>query len=131
MARIIPLDTFADSRGKLTVIDRVLPFPMLRIFYIYGVDRSERGGHRHHKTRQAAVCLQGSCSIYNNNGSKEETFVLDSPTKCLILEPEDWHTMFDFSKDAILMVIASEPFTKEDYIYEPYANTLRGSERSK
>jgi hypothetical protein len=125
MAELISLATFADARGKLTVIDRVLPFPMVRLFYIYGVDESERGGHRHVKTRQAAICLQGSCKIYNNNGQTEQVFTLDTPTKCLILEPEDWHTMSEFSPDAILMVIASEPFNKEDYIYEPYPDTLR------
>ena len=131
MAEIISLATYADSRGKLTVIDRVLPFPMVRIFYIYGVDESQRGGHRHITTRQAAICIQGSCKIYNNNGEKEEVFVLDTPTRCLILEPEDWHTMFDFSPDAILMVIASEPFNKADYIYEPYPDTLRKPQESK
>jgi len=124
MAELISLDTFADARGKLTVIDRVLPFAMIRIFYIYGVDASERGGHRHVKTRQAAICLQGSCKIYNNNGHKEQVYTMDTPTKCLILEPEDWHTMSEFSSDAILMVIASEPFNKQDYIYEPYKNTI-------
>jgi hypothetical protein len=127
MAELISLTTFADERGKLTVIDRVIPFSMLRIFYIYGVDQSERGGHRHLKTRQAAICLQGSCKIYINNGQTEQVFTLDTPTVCLILEPEDWHTMSEFSSDAILMVIASEPFNKEDYIYEPYPNTLRKS----
>ena len=127
MAELISLATFADSRGKLTVIDRVIPFSLARIFYIYGVDASERGGHRHIKTRQAAICLQGSCKIYNNNGQSEQLFKLDTPTVCLILEPEDWHTMSEFSSDAILMVIASEPYNKEDYIYEPYSNTIRKS----
>jgi hypothetical protein len=38
----------------------------------------------------------------------------------LILNPEDWHTMYDFTKDAILMVFASECFEEADYIFEPY-----------
>lgn len=121
MARLIDLTTFTDSRGNLTVIEKVIPFDIKRIFYIYGVDSSVRGGHRHHKTIQAAVCLQGSCRIYNNNGKKEEYFYLDAPHKCLILDPEDWHTMDQFTSDAILMVLASEYFAKEDYIFEPYS----------
>ncbi|NII29557.1 WxcM-like domain-containing protein [Pseudoflavitalea sp. X16] len=121
MARLIDLTTFTDSRGNLTVIEKVIPFDIKRIFYIYGVDNSARGGHRHHKTIQAAVCLQGSCRIYNNNSKKEEYFYLDAPHKCLILEPEDWHTMDQFTNDAILMVLASEYFAKEDYIFEPYS----------
>jgi len=125
MARLISLKTFTDDRGNLTVLDRVIPFDIVRVYYIYGVDNSERGGHRHHKTRQAAVCIQGSCSIYNNDGANECHYELNSPDKCLVLEPVDWHVMYNFSSDAILMVFASEPFSAEDYIYESYPNSLR------
>lgn len=120
MAKIIDLKTFTDKRGNLTVIEKVIPFDIKRVFYIYGVDDSKRGGHRHHKTIQAAICIKGSCTIYNNNGSKEETFELDQPNKCLIINPEDWHTMYNFTQDAILMVFASEYFEAEDYVYQPY-----------
>ena len=120
MAHIVDLKTFTDARGNLTVIEKVVPFDIKRIFYIYGVDDSTRGGHRHHKTIQAAICIRGHCSIYNNNGEQEETFSLDVPNKCLIIEPRDWHTMNNFSKDAILMVLASEYFDQNDYIFQPY-----------
>lgn len=121
MAHIIDLKTFTDKRGNLTVIEKTIPFDIKRIFYIYGVDDSRRGGHRHHKTLQAAICIKGECKIYNNNGKTEETFELNAPNKCLILEPEDWHAMFEFSPDAILMVLASEFFDEKDYIFEPYS----------
>lgn len=120
MAHLIDLQTFTDKRGNLTVIEKVVPFDIKRIFYIYGVDESKRGGHRHHKTIQAAVCIKGACTIYNNNGNKEEVFVLNKPNKCLLINPVDWHTMYDFSEDAILMVLASEYFDEHDYIFEPY-----------
>ena len=120
MARLISLKTFCDKRGNLTVIEKVIPFDIKRIFYIYGVDDSVRGGHRHHKTVQAAVCLQGSCIVSNNDGEKKEDFVMDSPDKCLILEQKDWHTMHHFTRDAIFMVLASETFDQSDYIFEPY-----------
>ncbi len=125
MAKLISLKTFTDQRGNLTVIDRVLPFSIERVFYIYGVDDSRRGGHRHHITRQAAICIKGNCTIYNNNGKIEETFELNSPDRCLLLEPEDWHVMYNFSPDAILMVFASHPFDASDYIYEPYLSETR------
>jgi dTDP-4-dehydrorhamnose 3,5-epimerase-like enzyme len=120
MAYIIDLKTFTDERGNLTVIEKTIPFDIKRIFYIYGVDNSVRGGHRHHKTIQAAICLRGSCKILNNNGTKRNQFILDQPNKCLILKPEDWHLMDSFSSDAILMVLASEYFDPEDYITDPY-----------
>jgi dTDP-4-dehydrorhamnose 3,5-epimerase-like enzyme len=120
MAKLLDLKTFTDKRGNLTVIEKIVPFDIKRIFYIYGVDDSKRGGHRHHKTIQAAVCLAGHCTIVNNNGIVQESFLLDKPHKCLILNPDDWHEMINFSPDAILMVLASEYFDADDYIYEPY-----------
>lgn len=120
MAALIDLKTFTDEKGNLTVIEKTIPFDIKRIFYIYGVDNSTRGGHRHKNTVQAAICIQGSCRIFNHNGSETAYFHLDSPSKCLILNPEDWHTMDQFSPDAILMVLASTYFDPDDYIYEPY-----------
>lgn len=122
MAHLIDLKTHTDKRGNLTVIENVLPFTIKRVFYIYGVDDSERGGHRHKKTIQAAVCIKGRCRIYNNNGGSEEEFNLNNPAKCLILNPEDWHKMYKFSRNAILMVFASENFDKQDYIFEEYGS---------
>lgn len=120
MAYLLNLKTFIDKRGNLTVIEKVVPFDIKRIFYIYGVDDSVRGGHRHVKTIQAAVCIKGTCTIFNNDSEEKNEFVLDSPDKCLILEPKDWHQMHSFSEDAILMVLASEYFEQSDYIYEKY-----------
>lgn len=122
MAYQLDLRTFTDKRGNLTVIEKVIPFDVKRIFYIYGVDASVRGGHRHKTTVQAAICIQGACHIYNNDGKQEQSFLLDKPNKCLILETQDWHTMDQFTPDAILMVLASEYFDHSDYIFEPYKN---------
>ncbi len=120
MAYIINLTTRSDKRGKLTVIEKEIPFEIKRIFYIYGVDDSVRGGHRHKTTVQAAICLHGSCMVSNNDGEKKEDFILDHPNKCLILETKDWHTMHHFTPDAVLLVLASTSFDAADYIFEPY-----------
>jgi dTDP-4-dehydrorhamnose 3,5-epimerase-like enzyme len=122
MAHLINLKTFTDLRGNLTVIEKVIPFDIKRIFYIYGVDDSKRGGHRHKRTVQAAICIQGSCRILNNDGSNTTEFILEKPHQCLILEPNDWHTMDRFTQNAILMVLASEHYDANDYIFEPYGN---------
>jgi dTDP-4-dehydrorhamnose 3,5-epimerase-like enzyme len=120
MAHIIHLKTFSDTRGNLTVIEKEIPFAIKRIFYIYGVDDSVRGGHRHHTTVQAAICIHGSCIVSNDNNKVQEDFVLDHPEKCLILQPEDYHTMHHFSPDAVLLVLASTVFNADDYIFAPY-----------
>jgi dTDP-4-dehydrorhamnose 3,5-epimerase-like enzyme len=123
MAYLINLVNFKDKRGNLTVLDNteaLLPFKIKRVFYIYGVDESIRGGHRHIQTTQAAICIKGSCVVTNDDGEKNEIFLLDDPSKCLILETKDWHQMREFTPDAILLVFASTYFDESDYIFEPY-----------
>ncbi len=120
MACLINLKSFSDERGSLTVTENQIPFEIRRIFYIYGIDDSVRGGHRHKTTRQAAICLHGSCIVSNNDGHNNEDFLLDHPSKCLLLETDDWHTMHNFTPDAVLLVLASTPFDPTDYIYEAY-----------
>ena len=116
---LITLPTMRDERGHLTVLDKVLPFDICRSFWIYGADGNIRGGHRHHKTRQALVALKGSVTVHMDDGKNKETVILSQPHECLIVEPKDWHTM-DFGPDSILMVFASHSYDKNDYIHDPY-----------
>ena len=83
MAQLINLKTFTDDRGNLTVIEKVIPFDIKRVFCIYGVDDSVRGRHRHKKAIQAAVALQGQCEIHKQSAIKApvERFQLNSPSK--------------------------------------------------
>jgi len=115
MAHIVNLPTFKDNRGSLTVVEKILPFKIKRFYYIYGANL-KRGGHRHKKTIQALISLGGECEIYTHTKGVEKTFLLDTPDKCLILNPEDWHTMDRFSQGAILLVLASEYYDKDDYM---------------
>lgn len=120
MAHLTDLPTFPDPRGSLTVLEKVVPFPIRRIYYIYKAN-SLRGGHRHKNTRQLLVSVSGSCEVFVNNGREKSTFALDSPSKGLVLELEDWHTMDNFTRDCVLLVLASEPYDPDDYIDEPYS----------
>jgi len=115
LAEIIDLETHTDKRGNLTVFEKL--FDIKRVFWLYGCDGSVRGGHRHKKTRQLAVCLRGYCDI----DLYSYTLVLDNPQVGLLIEPEDWHTMI-LSKDCILMVFCSTEFDENDYVFPACAN---------
>ena len=122
MSHILNLNTFEDLRGSLTVIEKKLPFDIKRVFYIYGVNNAIRGNHRHKKTVQAAIAINGSCTIYcqSNNIDKAKEYILNKPTESLIILPDDYHWMTNFSKDCVLLVLASEYYDKNDYIFENY-----------
>ena len=121
MAKTLRLRTFSDARGNLSVVeDYEIPFKIKRLFYIYGVDGSERAGHRHKTTYMALISLKGGFTTYINNGNEIRIVRIDSPGTCLILEPFDWHKLYDFAPDTILLVCASEYFSTDDYIYEEY-----------
>lgn len=116
---ILNLPSFNDSRGSLTVLEKEIPFDIVRIYWIYKADSQLRGGHRHTYTRQALVAINGSISIYMNDGSVSETIVLNHPSQCLIVEPKDWHTM-TFGPGAVLLVMSSHPYDRSEYIETPY-----------
>ncbi len=119
MAYMMDLPTFSDQRACLTVIEKKLPFTVKRVYYIYDI-KTQRGGHRHKKNRQALVCLGGQCEVYVHDGTSEQIFLLNDPRQCLILDTQDWHAMDKFSQGAILLVLASEYYDVHDYIDERY-----------
>ena len=125
MAKLYDLKTFESSKGNLTVFEGIIPGVIQRVFYIYEAGLTARAGHRHHRAWNALICLSGSCHVYSHNGKEETHFQLVSPRQCLVLKPEDWHIMDDFSTDAILLVVSNEPYDKDDYIYEPYTDSRR------
>jgi hypothetical protein len=117
--KILELPSKGDARGVLTVMDAALPFAVMRVFWISGADGQTRGGHRHHKTRQALVAVTGEVSVFMDDGAGKDTVVLDEPGKCLIVEPKDWHTM-TFGTGSVLLVMASHPYERSDYIEAGY-----------
>lgn len=123
MAQLYQLKTFSSSNGNLTVFEDIIPGTIQRVFYIYEAGQAARAGHRHRQAWNALICVSGSCRIYTNNGQEETFFHLSNPKECLVLKPEDWHIMDEFSSDAILLVVSNQPYDKDDYIYTPYPNS--------
>ncbi len=116
MAYMIKLKSFSDGRGRLTPVDRVLPFDIKRLYYICSITESaERGGHSHRLTTEAIFCVNGSFTVVINNGKTREEFYLNDHTQCLIVEPYDWHMIYNFSMGAILMGVSSTNYDHSDY----------------
>lgn len=108
-----------DERGKLTFLEanRDVPFSIKRIYYIYGVGENvARGFHSHKNLEQCLICMHGSVKVKLFDGAEEKTALLDDCSKGLYVGNNIWREMFDFSPDAVLMVLASEYFDESDYI---------------
>jgi hypothetical protein len=50
------------------------------------------------------------------DGHREESIVLDSLAKGLLIGPSLWREMHDFSPDCVLMVFADAEYDEADYI---------------
>ena len=51
-----------------------------------------------------------------DNGKEKKIISLEKPYEGLYVSNKMWREMYDFSPDAVLMVLASEVYKEEDYI---------------
>ena len=119
--RLIDLPKIVDPRGNLTVAEETahVPFHIRRVYWVYDVPGGEsRGGHAHKRLRQLVVALSGSFHVTLDNGRERETILLNHPWQGLIIETGTWRTLDDFSSGAVCLVLASEPYEEDDYIYD-------------
>lgn len=117
--KLISLPILGDARGSLCVIEgeRDTDFPIARVYYIFGTQPGvARGLHAHRTLRQLAVCVRGSCAMMLDDGQTKRTVMLDSPERAVEIGAMIWHEMSDFSDDAVLMVLADQPYDEADYI---------------
>ncbi|MBQ3754695.1 MAG: WxcM-like domain-containing protein [Clostridia bacterium] len=117
--RWIDFQKHGDDRGSLVVAEyeKEIPFLVKRIYYIFGVsDDKRRGFHSHKDLLQVYIAIHGSVKVMLDDGDKQETVLLDNPAQGLYIGHNVWREIFDFSNDAVLLVLASEKFSESDYI---------------
>jgi dTDP-4-dehydrorhamnose 3,5-epimerase-like enzyme len=115
------IDTFNGPLGLLGVLDCInekFGFVVERIYFIKNVPTGKvRGVHAHRKLEQIFLCLNGSFKVKLVNKFGENTFSMQSANKALHIPPWTWRELYDFSEDAICLVLASEKYDESDYIY--------------
>ena len=75
-----------------------------------------RGKHAHKSLEQILVCIHGSCKILLDDGREKKVIPLEKPYEGLYVPNNMWREMYDFSEDAVLMVLASDFYKENDYI---------------
>lgn len=111
--------THGDERGQLVALEekKDIPFKIKRVYYMYDtLPGVTRGYHAHKSLEQILVCIHGSCKILLDDGHEKKVVALEKPYEGLYVSHAVWREMFDFSPDAVLMVLASELYDESDYI---------------
>lgn len=125
--------THGDDNGTLVAIEECkdIPFYVKRVYYMYDTGSNVvRGRHAHKSLQQVLICVHGSCKIKLDDGKETEVISLNRPDEGIYLANNIWREMFEFSSDAVLMVLASDYYFESDYIrnYDEFLEYVKNQE---
>lgn len=118
------------ARGTLQVAEaeKNIPFPIRRTMVISGVQNGEsRGAHGHKKFDQVIVAVRGSFVLGLDDGETKQEIALSDSAVGIRLMPKLWHTMSNFSPDAVILVFCDQYHDEADYIrdYDDFLTYVR------
>jgi dTDP-4-dehydrorhamnose 3,5-epimerase-like enzyme len=119
--KIFELPKILDRRGNLTFIEgnNHVPFEIKRTYWIYDVPGGEiRGGHAFREQQEFIVALSGSFDVVVDDGKEKKVFQLNRSYYGLYIPNGLWRHMENFSTNSLALVLASTPFSKEDYNFD-------------
>jgi serine acetyltransferase/dTDP-4-dehydrorhamnose 3,5-epimerase-like enzyme len=127
--KLVSMPRTEDLRGVLSFgeVGEHLPFVPKRYFLVYDVPTKDvRGEHAHKTLEQLLVCVRGSVSVVVDDGKHRSEVVLDTPERALYIPAGVWGIQYRYTRDAALLVLASDVYKAEDYIrdydeFEQYA----------
>jgi acetyltransferase-like isoleucine patch superfamily enzyme/dTDP-4-dehydrorhamnose 3,5-epimerase-like enzyme len=128
--KLYRLPRVKDMRGDLTFgeLENGMPFLPKRYFFVYDVpSRQVRGEHAHRTLHQFLICVKGSCTVQLDDGQNRSEVQLNTPTLGLHIPPLVWAAQFNYSNDAVLLVLASDVYQAADYMrdYEAYLKEIQ------
>ncbi len=103
--RLIDLPKIVDPRGNLTVAEQMKNVPF-------------DGGHAHRTCQEIVIAVSGSFDVVVSDGKEHQTFHLNHPYQGLYIGTNVWRTLEDFSSGSVCLVLASELFDEDEYIYD-------------
>lgn len=108
-----------DARGNLSFLEELkdVPFEVKRIYWLNDIPEQQvRGGHAHKTGHQVIICTHGSVEVVLESQTEERlSYTLDQPNIGLYIPPMWWGKML-FKDKAMLLGLASDEFSEEDYI---------------
>ena len=127
---ILKFNDLGDERGKLVAIEgnESIPFEIKRVFYIYDSDSTViRGQHANRESEFVLINVAGTSKVRITDGEEEIFVNLDKPMMGVFIPKMVWKDMYDFSKDSVLLVLASTHYNGKEYIrdYDEYIKEIR------
>ena len=117
-ARIIELPKILDERGNLSFIEECnhVPFKIARVYWVYDVPGGQRrDGHAYRRNQELIGALSGSFDVQLGSG---EVYSLNRSYYGLYVPAGTWRELKNFSTNSLAMILASEPYNPDDYVYD-------------
>ncbi len=115
--KIIDIPSYKDSRGTLSSIEQNddIPFDIKRVFYVHHI-KGTRGEHAPIDTDEVLISVSGSfyVKVYDKTSSK--VFFLNDPAKGLYIPRMIYLEMYDFTEDAVCLVLANTRYDAKQYL---------------
>ena len=121
IGKIIDLPTDKNNVGAHVSVDSCIdvPFDVKRTYWIGDIPAgAARGGYAHKECKEFIIAASGSFTVTLDDGNKQETYLLNRPDQGLFVDINIWRTLQDFTAGAICLVLASDLYDANDYIYE-------------
>lgn len=120
--------SFVENDGVLVPIEfGDLPFVPQRAFYVTNVPKDDvRGKHAHHLGQQYLVCIKGRVQVILDYGNVQKYRTLH-PNEGILVDKMVWDSQKFLTGNDILLVFASLPYDKNDYIedYEEFKSLVK------
>lgn len=110
----------SDPRGNLTFIQfpDQIPFKIQRVFWTYNVPGGEiRGGHAYKTQHEVIIAISGCFDVViKDQNGRSQKIQLNRGYEGLLLPPNTWRHLENFSTNAVGLQLSSELFNQDDYI---------------
>jgi len=130
--RIIKFKKIKLATASLMVLEKLIPFNIKRIFFVYlNKSKEIRGRHAHKKCHEIIFSLDGEVEVNIFSKNKNKKFILSKPNHGLYLPPKNWIEYRNLKNKSILFVLCSHIYTKKDYIqnFQNFINYRKKNEK--
>lgn len=119
--RLIRIPCVRDERGALAFaeVQRVIPFDVERVFWIYDVPKDVcRGGHAHWTCHELVVPVNGAFTVVLDDGQMRSEIRMERPDEGVLIPAGVWCELRDFAPGTVLLVMASQDYQPEGYVHD-------------